>query len=248
MSLEFFGNGRRFRTQAFLFDKDGTLISFDHWLQVMAERARRLSSALSLSSSQSAALASFMGVRKEKSGDWGIIPLPRSEAEEATALFLSRAVKGDFPEILSLVKRIFAEVDRDFPFERHLRPTPGAEELLRRIKEAGGKVGVVTHDLAAAARLHLMALGWEKWIDAVVGLDLCPVRKPAPDPILQACALVGVKPEASVMVGDTPSDLQAGRAAGCQAVIGVLTGLGRAEELGPWGDLVLPDLSGIQLA
>ncbi|MBC7221525.1 HAD family hydrolase [Candidatus Bipolaricaulota bacterium] len=248
MPVRFHLNGRPFLARAFLFDKDGTLITFDHWFLVMAERARRLARALGLTSAQAETLAKFMGVKPERPGDWGIIPLPRGEAEEATAQYLSQKLNVPVFEVLPLVKKVFAEVDEDFPFEKHLAPTPGAGEVLQRIKRAGGKIGVVTHDSSAPARLHLRALGWEELIDAVVGLDLCPVKKPAPDPVLRACGLLGLSPAEAVMVGDTASDLQAGRAAGCLAAFGVLTGLGTPEELRPHADAVLKNLAELEFS
>ena len=248
MLVRFWADGRPFQGEAFLFDKDGTLITFDHWFSVMAERARRLSSALGLSQKQAALLAQFMGVDRGRAGIWGIIPLPRPEAEEATSRFLAEML-GETPDnLLALVKRIFAEVDEDFPFTRYIKPTPGAEETLKAIKRAGGKIGVVTHDLASAAWQHFRALGWEELVDTVVGLDVCSVRKPAPDPIWKACALLRVSPKGGVVLGDTAMDLQAGRAAGCRAALGVLTGLGQHEELSPLADAVLPDLSRLSFA
>ncbi len=246
--MKFWADGRPFEGEAFLFDKDGTLITFDHWFSVMAERARRLSSALGLSQKQAASLAQFMGVDRGRPGNWGIIPLPRPEAEEATARFLAEMLGETTENLLGLVRKIFAEVDKDFPFVQHIKPTPGAEETLKAIKEVGGKVGVVTHDLASAAWQHFRALGWEELVDTVVGLDVCPAKKPAPDPILKACALLGVSPKAGVMVGDTAMDLQAGRAAGCAATLGVLTGLGQHEELETFADAVLPNLRGLNFA
>jgi len=248
MLVRFWANGRSFQGEAFLFDKDGTLITFDHWFSVMAERARRLSSALGLSQKQAASLAQFMGVNRGQPGNWGIIPLPRPEAEEATARFLAEMLRETPDNLLALVKRIFAGVDEDFPFVRYIKPTPGAEETLKAIKKAGGRVGVVTHDLASAAWQHFRALGWEELVDAVVGLDVCSLRKPAPDPIWKACALLGVSPKGGVVLGDTAMDLQAGRAAGCRATLGVLTGLGKHEELRPLADAVLPDLRGLSFA
>ncbi|MEN3010831.1 MAG: HAD family hydrolase [Candidatus Bipolaricaulaceae bacterium] len=242
MSVRFRAGDKEFQASVFLFDKDGTLITFDHWFRVMEERARRLVRRLGLTARGAAALADFLGVDRGQPGHWGIIPLPRPEAEAATAQFLSELTGLSLPELTGLVREIFAEVDADFPFERHLRPVPGAEALLRAVRRAGGKVAVVTHDLASAARQHLRALGWEELVDGVVGLDVCPLKKPAPDPLLCACALVGRRPEEAVMVGDMPWDLQAGRAAGCRGTVGVLTGLGQAEELAPWADVVLADL------
>lgn len=245
VAITFHANGRKFSASVFLFDKDGTLITFDHWFRVMAERARRLERLFGLSSPEAVALRKFMGV--ERGEGLGIIPLPRTEAEEATARFLAELLGVPLAEVLPKVQKIFAEVDGDFPFEKHLQPTPGAEELLFRIKRAGGKVGVVTHDLASAARLHLRALGWAELVDAVVGLDLCSVKKPAPDPVLTACRFLGVSPREGVVVGDTPMDLQAGRAAGCRASLGVLTGLGSVEELAPHADALLWDLRELEI-
>lgn len=242
MLVKFWADGRPFQGEAFLFDKDGTLITFDHWFSVMAERARRLSSALGLSTNQAASFAQFMGVERGRPGNWGIIPLPRPEAEEATAHFLAEMLGETKENLLPLVRRIFADVDEDFPFVRHIRPTPGAEETMKAIKRAGGKVGIVTHDVASAAWQHFRALGWDELVDTVVGLDVCPAKKPAPDPILKACTILGVSPKAGIVVGDTAMDLQAGRAAGCAATLGVLTGLSQHEELKNFADVILPDL------
>lgn len=242
MPVRFRAQTKEFCVSAFLFDKDGTLITFDHWFGVMAERMRRLVEQLGLAAQEAEGLAEFMGVDRGRPGHWGIIPLPRPEAEMATAQFLARFTDLSLPELARVVQKVFAEVDEDFPFERYLKPVPGAENILGGIKRAGGRVAVVTHDIASAARQHLRALGWEELVDEVVGLDVCPVKKPAPDPVMRACALLGTRPQEAVMLGDLPWDLQAGRAAGCQGVVGVLTGLGTAAELSPWADAILRDL------
>lgn len=234
--------GKELTARAFLFDKDGTILSFDHWFFVMGERAVRLAREFGLGENDRLALAQFMGADPKRRGNWGLITLPRPEAELRTAEFLASLLGEDAEVILPKVTGIFARLDQDFPFHRYLKPTPGAKELLWAIKRAGGKVGVVTHDLAQAARAHFAALGWDGLLDEVIGLDNCPTRKPAPDGIQMACARLGITPQEAVMVGDTPSDLQAGRAAGCLATIGVLTGLGTAEELQPHADFVVPDL------
>lgn len=63
--------------------------------------------------------------------------------------------------------------------------------------------------------------------------------KPDPAPILWAAQQMGVPPQTCLMVGDTPVDIRAGRAAGAQTV-GVLCGFGEREELERAGaDLVL---------
>ena len=52
---------------------------------------------------------------------------------------------------------------------------------------------------------------------------------------------MGLAPARIVMVGDSPHDLSAGRAAGMQTV-GVTTGPIPAEALAPLADAVLPDI------
>ncbi|MDX9990630.1 MAG: HAD family hydrolase [Anaerolineales bacterium] len=63
--------------------------------------------------------------------------------------------------------------------------------------------------------------------------------KPFPDPILYAAQKMGVQPAECLMIGDTPVDILAGRAAGAQTV-GVLCGFGEEDELRQLGaDLIL---------
>lgn len=46
----------------------------------------------------------------------------------------------------------------------------------------------------------------------------CGCRKPFPGMLLQAVKELGIDPSASIMIGDKPSDVEAGLAAGCTAV------------------------------
>jgi len=64
----------------------------------------------------------------------------------------------------------------------------------------------------------------------VVGGDSVPHKKPAPDPVLQAAATLGVTPGECAVVGDTEADVQAGKAAGARS-IGVTWGYGTRARL-----------------
>jgi HAD superfamily hydrolase (TIGR01509 family) len=250
MPVRFSLAGRAFAGSGFLFDKDGTLLAFDHWWAVMRERARRLATHLSLAEVEKASLLRFMGMDPTHSGgtNHGIIPLPRCDAEAATAAYLAQVVRAEVEEMRHLTVRVFQEVDEEFPFDRYIRPTAGAETGLRAIQRAGGRTAVVTHDTAAAALRHLAALGWTELVDAVIGLDVCAERKPDPKPVFAACHALGLDPEETVMVGDMPTDLLAGRAAGCRLTVGVLTGLGTEDDLSPVADVVVPDLAALSVS
>lgn len=245
--VTFFVAGRQERAQAFLFDKDGTLISFSHWAQVMRWRAGKLARKLRLSPQQEGALLRLMGVDPHtgEALPGGLILLPRVEVEAGVSRFLTGLGVAAAEE---LVAHTFHEVDEEFPFQEFLEPTPGAGELLSGIKRAGGRVGVVTHDAVIPAQKHLAALGWEELVDVVVGADSCRERKPHPAGVLQACRALGVSPQQVVMVGDTAADLAAGRAAGCRLTLGVLTGAETRETLTPVADHVLTDLREIRVS
>lgn len=241
--------GKRYPVEGCLLDKDGTLLRFDHWVKVMALRAEKLAGALSLVPAQRQALYGFMGVdgNGNARGTHGIIPMPRSQAEQAIVGYLSQEALMGGREAERLVRRTFAEVDDEFPFSEHLRPTPGAEAFLRAAREAGVKIAVITHDGRSAAEHHFRALGWDDLVDAVLGIEDIPCPKPSPESALNACRILGIEPARTVMAGDMWVDVGAGRGAGCRPVIGLLTGLGDAVELSE-ADHVVPDLTSLSFS
>ena len=144
---------------------------------------------------------------------------------------------------------------------------PGASLAIRRLKDAGFLLVVVTnqsgigrgyYDEAALERIHARMqeeLGAEGGrIDACYfcphhphhGIgpyrQACACRKPLPGLLLQAAADLGIDLSASFMVGDKLSDVEAGLKAGCTPLL-VMTGYGAAEAVGlPAGVEAFPDL------
>jgi HAD superfamily hydrolase (TIGR01549 family) len=115
-----------------------------------------------------------------------------------------------------------------------IKAYPRTEEMLRRWKEAGiklclftsGKRMMIERDFAAA---H-MADPYE-FFDALVTADDDIARKPEPDAILALLRQVGVEPRHAVVVGDHAYDIIAGSRAHVGLKVGVLHGLGTAQEL-----------------
>jgi len=60
----------------------------------------------------------------------------------------------------------------------------------------------------------------EKYFEFVMTSDDVKMAKPNPEIVIKACKKLRIKPENVVLVGDTDSDVEAGRAAGCK-VIGI---------------------------
>jgi phosphoglycolate phosphatase len=65
--------------------------------------------------------------------------------------------------------------------------------------------------------------GVDTLFEAIVTSDDVEKRKPSPDPLIACAQQLDIKPGNCVYVGDTTTDIKAGKAAGMQTV-GVLTG------------------------
>ena len=119
------------------------------------------------------------------------------------------------------------------------RPMTDLVALFRSIHEAGALVAVATSDDRAPTERTLAALGVSALVDATVCADDGIPVNPAPEMILAICRRLGIEPSRTAMVGDSTMDLQMGRAAAVGACIGVLSGTGTLEGLGPLADAVI---------
>ncbi|MDK3073864.1 HAD family hydrolase [Sedimentitalea sp. JM2-8] len=113
--------------------------------------------------------------------------------------------------------------------------------FLDRLRGLGLKLGVATNDAEAPALAHLGAAGVVDRFDFLAGFDSGYGAKPSPGQLIAFARAVGVHPENVAMVGDSTHDLIAGRAAGMRTV-GVLTGMAGPADLGPYADVILPDI------
>jgi D-glycero-D-manno-heptose 1,7-bisphosphate phosphatase len=114
---------------------------------------------------------------------------------------------------------------------------PGAAEAIRLLNRAGVPVAVVTNqrgvalgrmshaDLRAVhARLHQLLGNEGAWVDAIFfcphDKGACACRKPAPLMLRRAGAYLGLTTlRHTVMIGDSLTDVQAGRRAGARTVL-----------------------------
>lgn len=95
----------------------------------------------------------------------------------------------------------------------HTRAYPGVIEALNKLAAEGFLLGCVTNKMEMFTRPLLEQLGLMKYMCTVVGGDTLPVRKPDPAPLRHACTIVGVGFDQAIMVGDSATDINAGRAA-----------------------------------
>jgi phosphonatase-like hydrolase len=113
-------------------------------------------------------------------------------------------------------------------------PMPGAPECFAELRRRGVRVALDTGFSRAIVDVILQRLGWDApgFLDATVASDEVPRGRPHPDLLFEAMRRTGVATASQVAkVGDTPSDLQEGAAAGCRLVIGVTNGTHTREQL-----------------
>ena len=115
------------------------------------------------------------------------------------------------------------------------RVYPEVPELLRRLREQGVKVAIVTRNCRTAVE-RILAENPLAY-DALLTRDEVTAVKPDPEHLLAALRLLGVDPQRTLMVGDHLMDVQVGRAVGTRTVA-VLTGAGSPERFSE----VQPDL------
>lgn len=96
-----------------------------------------------------------------------------------------------------------------------IRHFPLVRETLGQLSDMGLVLGIVTSKRGVVAQKSLDALELSGYFKAIVTPELTERHKPEPDPVLCGAKLLGVAPEQAIMVGDSPYDLLAGRAAGC---------------------------------
>ncbi len=125
---------------------------------------------------------------------------------------------------------------------RHSSTYPGVGDLLSSLRDAGALIGIATTKPTSLAAAAIGAAGLIDHIDHVQGTDAFP-PKPAPDVVLRC--LRALNSQHGVMVGDTPDDVLAGRAAGLWTVA-VLHGTRSEAELRSVApDFVIPKIAAL---
>lgn len=96
----------------------------------------------------------------------------------------------------------------------------GAASTVQAFHRAGLLQATVTGKLAADCERILGGLGIRRQIQLYLGGDSVPPgrTKPAPDVTLLAMERLGARPEETVVVGDTITDMAMGRAAGARTI------------------------------
>jgi putative hydrolase of the HAD superfamily len=122
-------------------------------------------------------------------------------------------------------------------------PNPGAGETIRTLKKRGYRLGVISNSSSTLDIPRSLELfGWKEYFDVVVLSSEIKIRKPAPEPFLEAARRLDLLPARCAYLGNRiMKDI-----AGCQHA-GFGLGIALEQDNGPYADeLVLaikPDLT-----
>jgi HAD superfamily hydrolase (TIGR01509 family) len=135
--------------------------------------------------------------------------------EDSARIFQDAGVRMSVDGIIDhLTDEVMRRLSEDgVPFR------PGARELLSSLREAGIKTGLVTMSMRRMAQTVVDLIDFEAF-DVVIAGDDATRPKPYPDPYLQACEALGVAPDETVAIEDSPNGLRSAVASGA-SVIGV---------------------------
>jgi len=94
---------------------------------------------------------------------------------------------------------------------------PASKKVLREVRKKY-KTALVTNTPKQGVESLLRRLGILDSFDLIVTGDDVREGKPSPEIVLLACERLGISPAEALLVGDTQSDVEAGRRAGCRVV------------------------------
>lgn len=121
-----------------------------------------------------------------------------------------------------------AEVDRQYPLllaayaeaiDTHTRLYPGAVAAVQALRAAGFACAICTNKPEGLAETLTRRLGIRDLFGALIGADTLPTRKPDAAPYVAAVQRVGGTVARSLLVGDTATDVDTGRACGVPVVL-----------------------------
>ncbi|MFC4812178.1 pyrophosphatase PpaX [Paenibacillus sp. GCM10023250] len=104
--------------------------------------------------------------------------------------------------------------------DEYVKAFPNVNEVFRKLREAGIKLGIVTTKIRLTTERGLRYVGLDDYVEpgAIVTIEDVSRPKPDPEPVRRALEIIGTRPEETLMVGDSVVDIQAAEAAGVASV------------------------------
>jgi phosphoglycolate phosphatase len=182
--------------RAILFDLDGTLLDS---APDLAAAANAMLAEVGLPARDPAVIATYIGKG-----------IPKLVERTLTGSLDAAADPALFARALPIYERFYAEESG-----RRSVPFPGVIEGLQALRAAGVPLACITNKAERFTIDLLKRTALEGFFGVVVCGDTVTRKKPDPEPVLTACARLGVRAADALMIGDSANDVQSARAAGC---------------------------------
>jgi HAD superfamily hydrolase (TIGR01662 family) len=196
---------KKLKVGAVIFDLDGTLIdSIDIYFTIVEKALERLKL-------PPVSRNTILAAAESEDFNWELI-LPQE--------VLSRKDK--------IIDKAWGVINEIAPrmFEDQMELIQGADTIVENLSSNGLKIGLVTSSQKQYLEIKMQPLkqaGVEELFEVIITTDDVLKRKPAPDPLITCAQQLDMRPGNCVYIGDTATDIKAGKAAGMRT-IGVLTG------------------------
>ena len=177
-----------------IFDLDGTLVDSSEDIAWVANRTLEVMGRTTM----------IEAAIKERIG-WGV------------GMLLRQIMPGESPERLREAKGIFLDL-----YAGHLVVKsalyPGVAETVDRLSRAGKTLAILTNKPHALSVEIVKRLFGDAIFAELVGGDSLTKRKPDPEPVKYIMDSLGAGVSDSVIVGDSPVDVEAGKGAGIYTI------------------------------
>ncbi len=117
--------------------------------------------------------------------------------------------------------------------------------LFQTLQNQGVKIGIASSDNEASIRSTADALGIAHLVDFIAGYDSGYGVKPSGGMVRAFCRTTNCAAKRVMVVGDNHHDMAMGKDAKAGMLVGVLTGTGTRETLAEFADYILDDLGGL---
>lgn len=200
-----FCNGVQFNgIDAILFDKDGTLANSHQFLRYLGEK--RAECVEAIVPDLKAKILTAFGIQGQHFNPAGLLAVGTREENEIAIATLIAQQSYDWIEARAIAQTSFQQADQQLPRKATLTPPFfGVVELLKSLTPL--KLGILSSDSAANIQDFVDCYELSGYFQTLIGAQI-GISKPNPALLTLACQTLGVDPQRTLIIGDTPADVK----------------------------------------